>query len=172
MVIVLMGYMGSGKSIISNKLSQILNFEHLDLDNYIEIKEDMSVSDIFKSKGEIYFRKKENEYLNEVITKENTVIALGGGTPCYGSNMNLILQSDNVISIYLKTSIKNLANRLITETSKRPLISHIETIDELSEYIGKHLFERSFYYNQSKILINTDEKSIDDIVEAILFQLL
>ena len=167
-----MGYMGSGKSTIGLQLANILGFTFVDLDTYIEAKEASSIPELFKSKGEIYFRKKETSYLKELLnTNESSVIALGGGTPCYGTNLQLILETDDAKSVYLKLSIPSLVKRLELEKSKRPLISHLKTQEELTEFIGKHLFERSSYYSQANEIVNVDEKSVDDIVESIILKL-
>ncbi|WP_296386838.1 shikimate kinase, partial [Winogradskyella sp.] len=91
MIVVLMGYMGSGKSTIGRELATVLNYSFLDLDDYIVDKEKASVSNIFKTKGEIYFRKKETEYLKELTdSSQHLVLALGGGTPCYGKNIDIL----------------------------------------------------------------------------------
>jgi|UniRef100_UPI00404A1815 shikimate kinase len=172
MKILLTGYMGSGKSTIGAHLAEILNYEFVDLDQYIEAYESQSVSELFKTKGEIYFRKKETSYLHEVLSKnESSVIALGGGTPCYGNNMKLILDAAEAKSIYLKLSIPSLVKRLELEKSKRPLISHLKSSEELTEFVGKHLFERSFYYSQANFTIKADEKTIEEIVETIIMEL-
>ena len=173
MILILIGYMASGKSTLGKILAKKLNYEFLDLDEYIENKEDNSVKDIFKSKGEIYFRKIETKYLKELLENKNhLVLSLGGGTPCYGNNMNLILNASNTKCIYLKASIPTLVTRLKKEKSHRPLIAHIESDDLLTEFVGKHLFERSYYYNQANVTITTDNKLIDDIVEELILKLL
>ncbi len=171
MIIVLIGYMGSGKSVVSKSLADALGYDHIDLDAYIETKVGMSVQEMFQSKGELYFRKTESISLAEVLNKENTVVALGGGTPCYGNNLDLLNSDVNVISVYLKTSIQELASRLSEDASKRPLISHIQSKAQLSEFIAKHLFERAPFYETSKITVSTDNKTIKDITEAILIEL-
>jgi len=164
--------MGSGKSSVGEKLSAIISYDYLDLDNYIQQKEGKTISEIFKNKGEIYFRTIESKYLEEIIgTADNTVISLGGGTPCYGQNMKTIKSSKNASSVYLKTSIASLSERLFSERDERPLISHLKNREELNEFIGKHLFERFSYYDQSDITVNTDQKTIDEVVEAIILKL-
>ncbi len=172
MKVILMGYMGSGKSTIGLQLAKILNIPFIDLDAFIETKELSSISKLFKNKGEIYFRKIETSYLSELLDDtQSSVIALGGGTPCYGTNLKLILNAHDSKSVYLKMSIPSLVKRLELEKSKRPLISHINTQDDLTEFIGKHLFERSPYYSQANIIMSVDEKSVDEIVEKIVLQL-
>ncbi len=173
MNVILIGYMASGKSTIGRVLAEKLNYNFIDLDDYIEKKEQISVGNIFKSKGEIYFRKLETNYLKAILENENhVVLSLGGGTPCYGDNMNLILNDANSKSIYLKTSIPTLVSRLKNEKSKRPLIAHIETDDLLTEFIGKHLFERAQYYNLAETKIVTDGKAGTEIVEELIVNLL
>jgi len=172
MKVFLVGYMASGKTTIGKVLAKKMNFEFIDLDHYIQTKESMSVPEIFKLKGEIYFRKIEALYLNELIgIDKKAVISLGGGTPCYGNNMKTILNSEDTISIYLKASLKELVKRLHIDKHNRPLISHLTTEESLLEFIGKHLFERSNFYSQSTKTINVDNKSTDAIVEDIILSL-
>lgn len=173
MIVVLIGYMASGKSTLGRILAEKLNYNFIDLDDYIEEQEQTSVNEIFKLRGEIYFRKKETQYLKAILKNNtNTILSLGGGTPCYSNNMEVILKSEDVVSIYLKASIPTLVSRLKNEKAKRPLIAHIKTDDLLSEFIGKHLFERSQFYNQAEKTISTDNKTEHKIIEDLLFKLL
>ncbi|VAV84271.1 Shikimate kinase I [hydrothermal vent metagenome] len=172
MIVVLIGYMASGKSTIGRVLAKKLDYNFIDLDDYIEATEKESISDIFETSGEIYFRKRETQYLNEIIAnKNNIVLALGGGTPCYGNNMETVLNSEHVTSIYLKTTIASIVERLETEKDKRPLVSHLNTTNELSEFVGKHLFERVQFYSKAKYIVDTNNKNIEEIIEEIIFNL-
>ncbi len=169
MIIVLIGYMGSGKSSIGKKLSRKLRCNLIDLDDYIVEKEQASVKEIFAAKGEIYFRKREEKYLKELLTiEEDTILSLGGGTPCFGDNMQAVLEAENTTSIYLKSSVKSLTDKLILKKSKRPLIANIETKEALAEFIGKHLFERSPYYSKAAHQVVTDHKTKKEVVLEIL----
>ncbi|MEW7291310.1 shikimate kinase [Aquimarina sp. 2304DJ70-9] len=169
MNIVLMGYMGSGKSLIGRDLAKKIKLDYLDLDDYIENQEKKSIENIFKDKGEIYFRKKESKYLNEVLnTYNDAVISLGGGTPCFAGNLEIIQEKENTKSIYLRTSLDELTKRLFKERAKRPLITHLSTEDELKDFIRKHVFERSFYYNQADYKIATDLKNADQITKEVI----
>src|SRR5210317_2178268 len=90
MIISLIGYMASGKTAIGQELARIKDLNFMDLDAYIESREEMTIPQIFESKGEIYFRKIEGEYLSYVLeNSDNLVLSHGGGTPCYGNNMKL-----------------------------------------------------------------------------------
>lgn len=164
--------MASGKSTIGVRLAEILGFKFMDLDAYIEQKEGLDIKEIFKKNGEIYFRKVEHICLKEILNnKENYVLALGGGTPSYANNMKLISDSKAWMSIYLKASIKTLVDRLYSEKEHRPLVERLKTKEELTEFIGKHLFERNFYYNQADYSVVIDKKSEEEIQEQILFHL-
>jgi len=165
MKVVLLGYMGSGKSTISNNLANKLGMKALDLDDYISVKEKDTINDIFNKKGEIYFRLKENNYLNELLNSEKSfVLAVGGGTPCYANNMDLIKTHSN--SIYLKANLNTLYNRLHSEKASRPIISNLND-DKLTEFIAKHLFERAPFYEQANHIVTIDNKDVDEIVDEI-----
>ena len=162
--IILIGYMGSGKSKIAELLAKKNNIPVFELDDLIEKRTNLTISELFKSKGEIYFRKIENEIYKEILNShENFILSTGGGTPCYYDNYNSLKDFN---SFYLKASIETLMNRLKNEKSKRPLISDFDD-EELAEFIGKHLFERNFFYNHAKYKISVDDKSEEEIVNEI-----
>jgi shikimate kinase len=166
MKIVLVGYMGSGKSTVGKLLAKDLNLAFLDLDNYMEQKLQKSIPAIFKEKGEIYFRKMEHLLLKEVMKdKENFVLSTGGGTPCYSGNMETILEGTNDV-FYLKLSIMALVQRLTPEMAGRPLIQNLSQ-EELPEFIGKHLFERNPFYAMANHVINCDGKDSSEIVTEV-----
>lgn len=165
--IVLLGYMGSGKSAIGKSLAELSSLPYIDLDDFMVERENMSIDQIFSQKGEIYFRKKEHHYLLELLNLPgHKIIALGGGTPCYHDNISL-LKTEGIVSIYLKTSIETLANRLKSETEKRPILKRFSTPEELTEFIAKHLFERQYYYSQADFIIQTDHKEAMEIAKEI-----
>jgi len=165
--VVLIGYMGSGKSVVAKKLALQIGISVVELDEKIEEKCKMSIEEIFSTKGELFFRKQEHLLFEELLNiKESLVISTGGGTPCYFNNHEL-LNEENVISIYLKASIDTLYNRLLKGKHKRPLLANLPD-NEIKEFIAKHLFDRSFYYNQATLKVNVDSKSIDEIVDEIV----
>lgn len=165
MIISLIGYMGSGKSHISKILSKELHFKRIDLDQKIISQEGISILEIFQKKGEIYFRKIEREILEQILTTEkNIVLSVGGGTPAYYNNMELI--NKHSTSIFLQTSVGILAQRLMRNKEKRPLIAKIPT-EDLHEFIAKHLFERNVFYHQARHTISTNDKSTEDIIKEI-----
>ena len=166
MQIVLLGYMGSGKSTVGRLLAKDLGICFLDLDSYIEEVEKKPISAIFSEKGEVYFRKKEASCLREILERtDDFVLSIGGGTPCYANNMHAISEITQN-AYYLKVSIKELVHRLSKEKYERPLIQSMSD-KELPEFIAKHLFERSFFYNQAQNKIKCDSKSVLEIVAEI-----
>lgn len=167
MKIVLLGYMASGKSTIGRALAEKLSLPFIDLDDYIEKSESKKVSEIFSEKGEIYFRTKEHEYLKELLdTKDSFILSLGGGTPCYSGNMDILNQYELATSFYIKASVNTLCERLIEEKEARPLVKNISN-EDLPEFIAKHLFERSFFYEQADYNIKTDALSVEEIIKEI-----
>ena len=159
--------MGCGKSTIANKLSGMINIQYVDLDEYIEKKVSLTIKEIFENHGEIHFRKLEHTYFVELLNiPQEIIIGLGGGTPCYANNHEL-LKSKDVVSIYLKASIDTLFKRLAPNKIKRPLIAK-KSDEEMKEFIAKHLFDRSFYYNQAQYKVNVDGKSIEETVTEIV----
>jgi shikimate kinase len=166
--------MASGKTSVGKILAKKLRYKFIDLDDFIEEKECTTVKEIFSSKGEIYFRSKETYYLKQLLAskEKDMVLSLGGGAPCFGDNMDCVLNEKNAISIYLKGSVSFLANKLIDKKSKRPLIAHIESVEKISEFVGKHLFERMSFYSKADRHIVIDNKSKPDIADEIIQKLL
>ena len=158
--------MGSGKSHVSKVLSQELDLKLIDLDLEISLKNKMTIAEIFEKRGEIYFRKQERELLEEILaTQDHCILSVGGGTPAYYNNMEIINQHTE--SFFLRTSIKTLAERLLIQKQKRPLIAKIEE-EDLPEFIAKHLFERNVFYSKAKFTIDTDGKEVPQIVKEII----
>ncbi len=168
MKIILAGYMGSGKTAVGKALAAKKQLPFLDLDSQICAEEDRSIPEIFAASGEIYFRRKEAEVLKKLLEQERSyVLSLGGGTPCYGKNLQLIKDRSEATLIYLKTGLHTLKARLLTEKDSRPLIQDLQTPEVLEDFIRKHLFERTFYYNQSDFTVSTDDRTIEEVVEEI-----
>ena len=173
MKIILLGYMGSGKTGVGRLLAEKLGLPFLDLDHEIIQKENREIPEIFEASGEIYFRKKETEILKQILEKgpAGFVLSTGGGTPCYGNNLQLMKSREDIRSVYLKTSLGTLTERLLREKDSRPLISHLGSEEALNDFIRKHLFERTFYYNQSDLKVETDQGTPEEIAEEIIRKL-
>lgn len=165
--IVLVGYMGSGKSTVGGILSKKTGIPFFDLDEIIEENAQKTISELFLEIGEIKFRKLEHETLNHfLVTQVNFILSLGGGTPCYANN-HLQLQKEGITSVYLKASLNELIKRLAPEKQHRPLIASKDG-EDFQEFIAKHLFERSYFYNQAKYVVSVDAKMPDAIADEII----
>jgi len=158
----LVGYMGSGKTTAGKKLAVKLNFEFIDLDKFIETEYQKTIPEIFKQEGEEAFRAKENNILKKLIVKDNIVIACGGGTPCYYSNMELI--NNNGISVYLKMSTDALVNRLLNAKDKRPLIEG-KSENELKSFVMRQLEKREDFYNKAKYTVKAKDLDMEELIK-------
>ena len=143
--------MGSGKSYWGRRVADAFNFNFIDLDDYLEQKANQTIANIFKEKGETYFRKLEGECLLEISRLSNVVVALGGGTPCNDFNIEIIQNSG--LSFFINPSVDVIMSRLKDETQNRPLLLG-KTEEELRMFITKKLNERMKYYLQSDYIIN------------------
>ena len=157
--IVLIGYMGSGKSTIGEKTARSLGMEFLDTDVLIEQQEGMTISELFAQKGEAYFRQKETEVIKELKKeKKKMVLATGGGLPMKEENQVLLKELGRVV--YLKASVDTLVERLKEDTT-RPLLKEgdlrkkIETMLEIRNPI---------YEKVADIVLETDTKSIYETI--------
>ena len=168
--VILVGYMASGKSTVAKILAESMHIKALDLDVLIEEREKMTINNIFKTKGELYFRKVEHVIFKEIVNSDDAfVLSTGGGTPCYAQN-HLLLQNKDVSSFYLQTALDVLYGRLLTSKCERPLLAMIEK-DELHEFIAKHLFERSYFYHHAKHILKTENHNpaqIGRLIEELL----
>jgi shikimate kinase len=166
-LIVLIGYMGSGKSTVGALLADKRGILFFDLDQYMVEKHKNSIADLFSIHGEITFRKLEKEALQEVLRIDKPcVLSLGGGTPCYADNMKQI-NSVTSLSFYLAPSTDSLADRLFPEREKRPLISHLKSKNDIQEFVAKHIFERKNFYEQAAHTIRIKNQNPSEIVELI-----
>jgi len=139
--------MGCGKSYMGKKLAQKLGWEFLDMDDFLEANEGMTISQIFAEGGEKLFRQLEKNYLHATYDFTQTVIATGGGAPCFFDNIDWM--NENGQTIYLDTPVSILVERLKSETAHRPLLAQKTTI-ELAAFISKKLSERQSFYRQAQ----------------------
>ena len=158
--IILVGMMGSGKSLIGKILSNKLDFEFIDIDNKIEENENMTISDIFKFRDESYFRKIEENITLDALDLKNHVIALGGGGYINPKIRRKILK--NCISVWLNWRHETLINR-IKHSKKRPLAMKLGIIE-----MKKLIINRSKIYNTSDFKINCDNLNKNQIVNKII----
>ena len=165
--------MGCGKSTIARKLSTIINIPFIDLDKYIETKHNMTIPEIFNSKGEIKFREIEKSIFRKIINakKEDLLFQSVEELPVILKTCNYILNSSSNV-FFINTTVSTLANRLFYEKDSRPLIKSINDINKLKEFISKHLFERMVYYRKSNHIIDGNDNDVENICNQILKKLI
>lgn len=154
--------MTSGKSSFGKKLANHLKMNFLDLDNFIEEQEDLSINEIFAIKGESYFRFLESSILKNINLK-NTVIALGGGTPCSKENTAFI--GNNGLSIYLELPLKILIGRLKQDKENRPLVKDLED-DQLIEKVSRLFESREKFYQRATLTLDM-QRSLKELKEDV-----
>lgn len=164
MKIFLIGYMGSGKSTAGKALSEKLDFEFSDLDAHIEKEQGRSIEEIFEKEGEEYFRELESKALNFFLEKDNMVISVGGGAPCFYNNMELM--NRNGVTVYLKLSVDSLVHRLVNATKKRPLIRDMSEFD-LRDFITANLEKREPYYLHAQYKVKGKNLNVDELADFI-----
>ena len=155
--IVLIGYMGSGKTTVGKALAKELNLPFYDLDWYIESRMRKTVAQIFEERGEEGFRKIECNMLHEVAEFENVVISCGGGTPCFFDNMDYL--NRQAVVVYLKAEPEVLHKHLLMGKGNRPLLKG-KSPDELIAYIREQVVKREQFYNKARYTL--DVSLMDD----------
>lgn len=160
--IILIGFMGSGKSTLGKKLAKKLNCRFIDSDMEIEALERMPVAEIFETKGEDYFRQCEKELLHSIRSESQFVLSTGGGMPCFGDNMEKIKTLGTTFYLYL--SPKELTKRIRNAKTVRPLAQN-KSEEELLIYIEKLLASRGFFYSQADYTLKGKEQQVNCILE-------
>ena len=157
--IILIGYMGSGKSTVGRKAAKAVEYNFLDTDALIEKEEGMTISKLFEEKGERYFREKETETIRKLIAEpKGNIIATGGGLPMKEGNAELLKELGTVI--YLKAGTDTLMKRLSGDTA-RPLLKN----GDLREKIETMLAIRGPVYEAcADLVLQTDNMSFDAII--------
>lgn len=156
--IILIGFMGSGKSTLGKSLAKRLNLPFIDSDAEIEKEYQKSIGELFGEYGESHFREIEAQFIRSLSHRESFVLASGGGMPCFHANMSLL--NNLGTTFYLERSPKELMHRLINAKHQRPLIAGLDE-DDLLKFIENKLSEREEYYKQAAVVLSRDEQTID-----------
>ena len=160
-LIYLLGMPGSGKSTLAKQLAKEINYHFLDLDELIALNETNSINEVFAIHGEDYFRQVEQKALLHTTTLMQTVVALGGGTPCFFDNMQLINKTG--FSIYLDVPLEIISKRLSKESNTRPLLN--VKPEELLVQITERHHQRFDFYKQAHLTISGANLSVQDILQ-------
>lgn len=167
----LIGYMGSGKTTLGRAVAKRAGIDFIDLDDYIEQRERLTIRQIFAEHGEEAFRAIERAALMEVSNhrESDVIVACGGGTPCFGDNMDLLRQHG--LTVYLCAPHHSLLSRLKEGRAKRPLIASLSDA-QLDEFIKKQMEWREPFYQKAKITFDSsrleNEQEVTESVDAFL----
>ena len=159
--IILIGFMGSGKSTLGKKIAHRLGYDFLDTDDEIERMTGLKIPELFERLGEDHFRNLERTLLLNLKLDKPVVISCGGGLPCYKGNMDLLQKIGTVY--YMKRSPKELFHRLVHSKTERPLLRKFNET-ELLAYIESLLNERSSYYEKAEYILERDRQTVDEFV--------
>lgn len=163
--LILIGFMGSGKTTLGRALAKELGLTFIDLDNYIELRRCKSINRIFEESGEDGFRTIERNLLHEVCEFENVVISAGGGTPCFFDNIDYMNAQGT--TIYLQVSNERLLERLRIAKSRRPLLKD-KNDEGIKAFIEEQLARREKYYLQADYTFASDRlEDKEQIAESV-----
>ena len=164
MRIILIGFMGVGKTTIGKIIAKKLKLNFVDMDNYIEKREGKSISKIFEEYGEQHFRELESESLKDLIKSDNIVISTGGGIVTKKENSD-ILKKEKIV-IFLDANTQTILNNLYKEIDKRPLLSNSKNVEYTISNLLNQRYEK--YNSICDIKIDINEKNIEEVVSQIL----
>lgn len=165
MTIFLIGYMASGKTTLGRALAKELGYSFIDLDFYIEQRYRKRIPQLFSEMGESGFRDLEARMLREAGEFCDTVISCGGGTPCFGDNMEYMLHAGT--TVWLDATIDRICERLKIAKTRRPLLDG-KTDEEVRTFVAAHLAERRPHYSRAALRLPSDRlESRSQIAETI-----
>jgi len=163
--IVLIGFMGTGKSAVADYLSVELGFPIIDIDQVISNLEKKSIVDIFATHGEAYFRDVESRILSQLTIEKNTIISCGGGIVMTTGNIEKLKEIGFVV---LLTASPRTVLRRVEENDERPLLTDRMNIGFVTELMEQR---REHYRRAADIVIDTDDKSVSQVGDELLEQM-
>ena len=162
---ILIGFMGSGKTTLGRALAKALGLTFIDLDNYIELRRCKSINRIFEESGEDGFRTIERNLLHEVCEFEDVIISAGGGTPCFFDNIDYM--NSQGTTIYLQVPNERLLERLKIAKSRRPLLKD-KNDEEIKAFIDEQLARREQFYLKADHIFAADRlEDKEQIAESV-----
>lgn len=160
--IVLIGFMGAGKSTVSREIARTTGREEIDLDSYIVEKEGCPINEMFEKHGEEYFRTLETKYLKEVSGREGIILSCGGGTVIKRENVDII--KENGVLVLLSAKPETIYERVKNSTD-RPILNGNMNIEFITELMNKR---KDIYLSVADLIIETDGKMISSIGKEIM----
>lgn len=160
--ILLIGFMGSGKSTVSAELSRMLNMEEIDMDKYIEEKEGRTITSMFEKEGEEYFRNIETKTVIELKEKKDVIISCGGGVVLRKENVE---EMKNQGKIVLLTATPETTFARVKNSKSRPILNDNMNVEFITELMKKRADK---YKTAADIIIETDGKSVSEICKELI----
>ena len=160
--ILLIGFMGTGKTSVSKVLKELTKLPEIDMDKYIVEKENKSIADIFKDSGEDYFRKVETECLKEILDNQGVIVSCGGGVVVKDENVSYMKDKGTIVLLTAKP--ETVYNR-VKDCKDRPILNNNMNVEFIEGLMEKR---RERYLSVADIIIETDNKSIREIAKEIL----
>ncbi len=160
--IMLIGFMGAGKTTVSRELSKMTGRREIDMDAYIVDREGMAIKDIFDKYGEEYFRKKETESLLEIMDMDELIVSCGGGVVVKDENVE---HMKNRGVIVLLTATPQTILERVKNSTDRPILNGNMNIEFITELMNKR---KDRYLSVADVIVETDDKSVFDICTEIM----
>lgn len=160
--IILIGFMGTGKTSVSSKLSKMLNIKKIDTDELIELQENMTIDKMFSNYGENYFRKCETKALMQLSDEKNIVISCGGGIVLKDENIEIMKKQGKVV---LLTATPEVIYDRVKNSNTRPILNENMSIEYIANLIENR---KDKYLKAADIIVDTDNKSLEEICEEII----
>lgn len=156
------GFMGVGKTTVSEYLSTILNRSKIEVDKYIEEKENMTISDMFEKHGEDYFRNCETNVLKELKNESNKIVSCGGGIVLRDENIELMKEQGQIV---LLTASPQTVYERVKTSEERPILKNNMNVEFIESLMKKR---EEKYLKTADIIINTDDKNIQQVSDEII----
>ena len=156
--------MGAGKSTLGKKLAKAIGYQFVDSDKEISNQQGVTISVLFDTKGEAYFRHLEKEFIEQLDSNENYIVATGGGLPIYNNLMDKL--NEKGITVYLRVKPSTLLLRLKEGQKKRPLIANLNE-EHLHAFISEKLLERESTYIKAQLIVDEPDQKIEQLIHLL-----